>query len=62
MHTCDGCVYTRPDGSCAREYDPIEQERLEMEMEKIREEWRARFRKVRAFFRKLMFWRRGHGK
>jgi hypothetical protein len=57
MHTCDGCAYNRPDGSCSRDYDPLEREREEREMEKIREEWRARFRKVRAFFRKLMFWR-----
>ena len=61
MHTCDGCVYSLPDGGCSREYDPIELERQEREMEKIREEWRARFRKVLAFFRKLMFWRRGRG-
>ena len=56
MHTCDGCVYSLPDGGCSREYDPIERERERREMEKIREEWRARLRKVRAFFRKLMFW------
>lgn len=62
MHTCDGCVYSLPDGGCSREYDPIERERLEREMEKIREEWRARFRKVLAFFRRLAFWRRGRGK
>lgn len=58
MHTCDGCFYSRPDGSCARDYDPVEVAREREEMEKVREEWRARFLKIRTFFRRFVFWRK----